>query len=200
MNSIKLHEEHSKWNDLCSFLYLGVLIPRKGVSDLLDACRMLRSHNENLNFRLVIAGTGSEEDALKAKCRNNMLDDRVIFAGWIDGEKKEKLLLSNQVLVLPSYNEGLPVAILEAMSYGMPIIATDVGDVSAALHHNKNGYLVHPGDSEELCNAMERICNKRQFDLMSKESLKIVSDSFAENVYFEKIVKLYEDIVKNINL
>jgi glycosyltransferase involved in cell wall biosynthesis len=74
----------------------------------------------------------------------------VQFAGWVSGTKKAELLNKCDIYVLPSYNEGLPISILEAMSYGKPVISTNVGGIPEIVKPGFNGWLFQPGDRDAL--------------------------------------------------
>ena len=72
------------------------------------------------------------------------------FEGWVSGEKKHQLLSISDVYILPSYHEGLPISILEAMYYQLPVISTPVGGTAEAVQEGVNGFLVTPGDKAAL--------------------------------------------------
>ena len=195
MNSVKKQVIMAQWNTPVRILFLGVLIPRKGVSDLIEAIRVLSNRRNQNDFKLIIAGTGSEESSLRDLVKKYGLEGKVVFTGWVSGKTKDQLLISSQVLILPSYNEGLPISILEAMSFGLPIIATDVGDVSAAVINDKNGFLVAPGDIQKMSWAIEQILSPNLFHKMSEESRKMIEDNFSEEHYFEKLLAIYRQIL-----
>ena len=193
-NGIEVPKETVCWNDnRCQVLYLGVLIPRKGVSDLIDAVSVLNRNGELKNQVFVIAGTGEEEEKLKNQTEEAGLNGIVQFAGWVSGEKKDELLRSSQILVSPSYNEGLPISILEAASYGMPIVSTDVGDISAVVRDGKNGILIKPGDTDALAKGIENVSNRDTFSRMSAESRKIIEENFSIDVFLRNIRQAYEE-------
>lgn len=178
-------------NKIPSILFLGALIERKGVIDLLSAVKIL-SQNEKLNFKVLIAGTGSEENKLKDYVIKNDLQNIVSFLGWVSGKQKVDLLKNTDILVLPSYNEGLPISILEAMSYGMPIISTNVGSISEAVKEDENGFLISPGNIVQLERALSKlIIDRNLWRRFSIESKKIIDVSFSEKVFFDKIRKIY---------
>ena len=111
--------------------------------------------------------------------------------GWITKEQKPDLLKRADVLVLPSYNEGLPIAILEAMSYGLPIISTNVGSIAEAVKENKNGFLIEPGNIDSLAHAMMKLTVDPE--LWKKESTlsrEICERKFSEDVFFKAVEKV----------
>lgn len=194
-NAVALPEQTVQWNDQrCQILFLGVLIPRKGVSDLIKAAARLRDARKLGRIRFVIAGTGEEEERLKNEVRQSGLNDVFSFSGWVDGDKKNALFLSSQILVSPSKNEGLPVSVLEGASYGMPIVSTDVGDIPSVVENGRNGFLFSPGDTDALAEGLLRAASRETFERMSTASRKIIETSFSIDSFFGKLLDLYKDL------
>jgi glycosyltransferase involved in cell wall biosynthesis len=129
---------------------IGNLYPVKGHGYLLDALARLATRVPRLH--VAIAGRGDLEAALRARARILHVDDRVHLLGL--RSDVPNLLAGADVFVLPSLSEGLPLALLEAMMAGRPIIATAVGEVPAVLSNGRAGVLVPPGDAEALANAL----------------------------------------------
>ena len=194
-NTVRIPNCTVEWNLPITVLFMGVLIKRKGVADLIRAVDILKKKNRLDNVKFVIAGSGVEEAELKTMCKKLELDKYINFVGWTSGEKKERLFRESQMLVLPSYNEGLPVSILEAISYGMPVVATCVGDISAAIIDGENGYLVEPGDVDALANSIYKlISEKANWQKKSESARKISISQFDETVFFETILNLYRKV------
>ena len=194
-NGVKIPDACVRWDpDRCQLLYLGVLIPRKGLRDLLDAVKILKEKGKLQGRRFVIAGSGEEEEQLKARTKELGLTEEVFFAGWVDGEKKEKLITDSQVLLSPSYNEGLPVSILEAAAHGMPIVSTDVGDISSVVRDGENGILIQPGQIGELADGILTVSEEETFGKMSRRSREIAEESFSIDLFYEKLNRLYHRI------
>ena len=175
-------------------LFLGALIKRKGMQDLLKALNKMQQNGIN-GWHMLIAGSGEEEVALKEYVKKNSLEEQVEFLGWINKDKKNDLLMKSDVLILPSYNEGLPMAILEAMSYGLAIVSTDVGSINEAVNNGLNGYVYNPGDVE----ALERIITKLVADdelwkKQSRESRRICIEKFSEDTMFARIDKIWTSL------
>lgn len=135
---------------MVNFLFMGRLGARKGVFDIIEAARLLHASN----VAIYLYGDG---DINEVRRRIAMADvgNKVFLQGWIHGADKHRAFEQAQVLLLPSYNEGMPMAVLEAMAYGMPVIATPVGGVPDAVQHGYTGYLVHPGDVVSLARKMD---------------------------------------------
>lgn len=135
-------------------LFLGWLEREKGIIELLQACAGL---SERYDFRLVIAGRGHAEQEARRYVRHYALSDRVEFAGWVHGERLEKLLADSDVLVLPSWAEGLPNAMIEAMSAGLAVIVSAVGNVPDVVTDGCEALLVPPRNVVELQTAIQRL-------------------------------------------
>lgn len=180
------------WQQPFTVLFMGVLIKRKGVADLINAVNLLKKENKLNNVKVIIAGSGAEETELKAMCTQLGLEQYIEFTGWIAGEDKEKIFRESQMLVLPSYNEGLPIAIIEAISYGMPVVATNVGDISSAVIHGENGFLIDPGDVKGLAYSIHKLISEKDFwEKESERAREISISQFDEAVFFETISNLY---------
>lgn len=190
-NGVKIPKCSVQWkDDECIFLFLGVLIPRKGVADLLEAIKLVHDYVIQKNIRFLIAGTGECEDSLKKRTFELGIDSNVAFLGWTAGDAKKKLLETSQIMVSPSYNEGLPISILEAISYGMPVISTDVGDISSIVIDGKNGVLITPGNILELSRAILKMSDKEVFNKMTKASKEIAKENSIE-VFYNKLLQVY---------
>jgi glycosyltransferase involved in cell wall biosynthesis len=125
-------------------IYVGRLAPRKGLSEILDAfSRLKKEKDQGKNTaRLVIAGGGPDEAALKARVHGLGLEEEVSFAGPAYGEHKARLLSESDVLLLPSYSEGLPYALLEAMAAGVVPVVTRVGAIPDVVEEGVHGAFV----------------------------------------------------------
>lgn len=200
LNAVALPEQLACWNEEhVQLLYMGVLIPRKGVKDLLNAMKILdgRGIVSSKNIKLVIGGNGNDMTGLQEQCHKLHLDSCVEFAGWIDGEKKEQLFKNSQCLILPSYNEGLPVAVLEALSYGLPVVSTNVGSICEAVREGVNGHLVKEHAPEQIADAVEDIISDRlKWSVYSRQARHTAEQDFDEMVFFEKIKTFIFHLVK----
>ena len=197
-NAVNIPNFKVEWNsENINILFLGVLIKRKGIYDLVEAIRILNENGtlEEKNIKFMIGGVGRETENIKCKIREYGLNKYVEMVGWVTGEKKEELLKKAHLFVLPSYNEGLPMAILEAMSYGIPVISTDVGSISEVVKSKETGNLVSIGDIHGLAIAInESIKNEREWIEMSLNCKNIIYNQFNEKKYFKEFKELYEKI------
>jgi teichuronic acid biosynthesis glycosyltransferase TuaC len=133
-------------------LFVGRLDPAKGIVELLEAFTSLASRRPNL--RLVYVGDGPGGEQLRRKAKDFALEDRIVLIGACPSEKVAQWLAAANVLALPSYSEGYPNVVIEALSCGRPVIATNVGGI-LELVNEKSGILVAPRDSRALADAIE---------------------------------------------
>ena len=132
---------------------VGNLYPVKGHRHLIEALALLDGRHPTLH--VAIAGRGEEADALAAGARARGLGDRVHLLGL--RADVTAVLAAADIFVLPSLSEGLPLALLEAMFAGRPIVASEVGEVAVALAHGEAGVLVEPGNPAALAAALDRL-------------------------------------------
>lgn len=198
-NAVNIPREKVSWSEnKVNILFLGVLIERKGVYELIEAIKVLTEENivESRNLNFIIGGTGKEEANVSKLITQHNLDKNIEMLGWVDNELKESLLKKSQLLILPSHNEGLPMAILEAMSYGIPVIATNVGSISEVVIKDKTGILIEPKNVKSIVNAIIEITKSpRLWEYYSKQSKHLIELNFNELNYFKEIESLYEQII-----
>lgn len=144
--------KHKNKSSIINLLFLGFLVEGKGIFDILEVFKINYERYKN-KLHLYIGGNG-DSDKVVSYIRDNNLNDIVTFCGWVSGNKKNELLNNCNIYILPSYNEGLPISILEAMSYSMPIISTNVGGIPEIVNE-KNGILIQPGDKKALQEAIK---------------------------------------------
>ena len=118
-------------------VFVGHLYREKGVFELVEAFAELHARRPGL--RLSLAGEGREQGRLEERIEELGIADAVDVLGWIAGEAKVDLLRSAACFVLPSYYEGLPLALLEAMLAGAPVVASDVGAIPDVVEHEVHG-------------------------------------------------------------
>lgn len=139
------------------FTFLGHLGKRKGIWDFL---RVIDNHQNELREKFIFrfGGNGLEKE-ISEYISTHGISDLAIFEGWVNGEKKTELLKWADIFVLPSYNEGLPISILEALAFGMPIISTPVGGIPEVVKHGVNGMIVEPGSDSQIWDAIQYYLN-----------------------------------------
>ncbi len=139
-------------------LFVGRLDTAKGIEELLEAFASLASRRPNL--RLAFVGDGPGGDHLRSKGRHLGLENRIILNGPCSSREVARWLTAANVLALPSYNEGYPNVVIEALSCGRPVIATNVGGI-LELVNEESGILIPPRDSRALAAAIETAIDRR---------------------------------------
>lgn len=174
-------------------LFLGVVGDRKGVFDLLPA--MAQALKQAPALRLVIGGNGEVERARQVAASLG-LADHVRFLGWISGAQKLAALESSDVYVLPSHNEGLPVSILEAMSHGLPIIATRVGGIPELVRDGTDGCLVEAGDVQSLAAALVKLAQSATLRRAWGQAARLrVATVYSDDVVLPRLRAVYDDLI-----
>ena len=137
-----------------TLLFLGHLLPDKGIYELVKAFAQIAERFPGA--RLVLGGVG-QADAVRELAGQLGVSDRVELPGWLGPESKSAALAASTIFLLPSYHEGMPMALLEAMSWGVPVIATPVGGIPQIVKQEINGLLIPPADVAALTKAIERL-------------------------------------------
>ena len=138
----------------CHILFLGRLGARKGVPELLRA--LASPGLATLSWRATFAGDG-EGGFFRSEAVRLGLAQRIDFTGWVCQSKVDQLLADADILALPSHQEGLPVAILEAMAHRVAVVTTPVGAIPEVLANGISSVLVRPGDEQGLAEAIIRL-------------------------------------------
>ncbi|MDB5243946.1 MAG: hypothetical protein JWP57_4572 [Spirosoma sp.] len=182
--------------NLARFLFLGRLGQRKGVYDLLDAIDILVNQQQEKELIFYLAGDG-EIDQVKEIIGKKKLDHQVKILGWISGQDKLKWFREVDTILLPSYNEGLPMAILEAMAAGKIIISSRVGGIPDLVKEGENGFLITPGDVKSLQQHIAYVhTHAVEMEQMSRNNIsKIDSDYNLEKIN-NRLAAIYAEITQ----
>ena len=148
---------------------VGRLSKEKGQLLLIEAAHRLAV--KGINFELVLAGDGDLRAELARLIAQFGLDKRVRITGWIDSDQVREEILAARGLVLPSFIEGLPVVIMEAMALRRPVLTTYVGGIPELVQPGTNGWLFPAGDVNELAAAMEDFLSR------SAEELRVMGEA-----------------------
>lgn len=173
-------------NDKFQFLFLGHISERKGIWLLLEVIEELKNIlNDKVVFKI---GGNGEVEKLNQIIKKKEINKIAEYIGWVSNEEKIKFLSNSDAYILPSYNEGLPISILEAMSYGLPIVSTKVGGIPEIVKNNVNGFLIEPGNKVELKKALLNVVkDQNNFKNFGKESVRLVENYMPKNVKSELI-------------
>lgn len=180
-------------------LFLGELGHRKGGYDFAGIVEKVVKRYPDVRF--IFAGSGSKEDEsnIRGLIEKSGVSENCLFPGWIRGETKDKLLQESTAFILPSYQEGLPMAILDAMAYGLPVVSTNVGGIPQLILNGENGYTAEPGDCEtiadEICRIMDSI---ETYKKLSTESYRVARGKFGFDAHLSKLEAVYDELLKDI--
>ncbi len=146
----------------------------------------------NTKFFLIIAGDGPLRTELEAYAREKEVSHQIRFLGW--REDVADILNALDIFVLPSLSEGLPICLLEAMSMGLPCIASKVGGIEEILEDGVTGITVTPGDFESLNTALQRVVNDTELRLRLGRQARIhILHNFEPSLYVKKVLELYQN-------
>ena len=182
-------------------LFLGEIGRRKGCYDIPTVVANVVKDVPDVKFILAGAGNAEDERAVKALVEECHVEDHVVFPGWVRGEQKDRLLRDADVFFLPSYNEGMPMSVLDAMGYGLPIVSTNVGGIPKIVHDGENGMCVTTGDVESMASSLvSLLTDERLRKEAAKESVSIVRRGYSLETHLQLIERLYEDIKNDKNM
>jgi glycosyltransferase involved in cell wall biosynthesis len=175
-----------------TLLVLGRLTKLKGSYDLLAACAPLVAEFPAL--RLALGGDG-ELEQVAARAQELGIGENVKLLGWIGAAEKERELQQASLYVLPSYHEGMPMSLLEAMAAGLPVISTRVGGIPELVSDGVDGILLEPGDINGLTDALRRLLQNGELARqMGRAGRQKIESTFATSVILPQIEQLYLEL------
>jgi glycosyltransferase involved in cell wall biosynthesis len=176
-------EPHFETHDTLRVLCVSRLIERKGIRFLIEAIGMLK----NDRVELILVGEGNCEEELKELAKDLEVSDRVVFKGYMGHDRISDIYKESDLFVLPSLNEGMSNALLEAMASGLPVIVTDTGGTSELL--DGNGVLVPMGDSSAIAEAVRGLMGeqgaRRRMGAKSREIAERMGWGAVGEAYYE---------------
>lgn len=157
-----------------TLLFLGLLGQNKGIYDLLD---VIATHREQLQGKLMLLiGGNGEVEQVKDVINKSDIGAIARYCGWVSGKEKETLFNSADAYIMPSYYEGVPISILEAESYGLPIISTRVGGIPEIVEDTVNGVLVAPGDKDAIYSAISMLMQDNNLAKQMGQHSMLIAD------------------------
>ncbi|WP_299119776.1 glycosyltransferase family 4 protein [uncultured Winogradskyella sp.] len=173
-------------------LFLGRIQDLKGIEELINAIILLHQDNQLDSYNFTIVGhenkTGYTNTLIEKLQRSNVPMDKVSFLGRVTGSNKYQLYANNDVYVLPSYTEGCPNSLLEALASGLFCITTRVGALSDLIVPKENGLFVNVKDSNDLLKALQYCANNENFNKNKIKNAELYSNTFD----IHQITKLFE--------
>ncbi|HEU4653099.1 MAG TPA: glycosyltransferase [Steroidobacteraceae bacterium] len=176
-------------------VYLGLMSQTKGTFDLVEAVeRLPRPMRDRLH--LVIAGNG-EIAAIRKKVEERGLRACIEVRGWQTAQQRDDLLAQSEIFVLPSYFEGLPMAMLEAMAWGLAPVCTPVGSVGDVIASEVNGLLVRPGDIDALAASLSRLIEDSTTRARIAARARLSVEPLSLDRYVSKLTAVYAAVAAN---
>jgi len=173
---------------------IGRLMPVKGLNSFLKAARIICRQRPNVKF--IIAGDGPLAGSLHAVAHECGVDKDVLFLGHRNDS--HEILNLMDLFVLPSLSEGVPMALLEALALGRPVVASRVGGIPEVIEHGVNGLLVTPGSEEELArNCIALMDDYGSAQRLGEAGRKQVKEKFSAKIMAERVAEVYRSLVWN---
>jgi glycosyltransferase involved in cell wall biosynthesis len=170
-------------------LFLGRLGTRKGSFDLVEALASLRS----LEWRATLAGDG-DLAGTRAAVERHRLDDRIEVPGWVGPDGVAQLMRNSHILALPSFDENLPMSIVEAFAHGLAVVSTPVGSIPDLVEDGLTGLLVAPGDVAALARALQRVVGDPRLRERLGEAARDVHRTRLElSVYVDRLATIWAE-------
>ncbi|MFX0203715.1 MAG: glycosyltransferase family 4 protein [Candidatus Hodarchaeota archaeon] len=175
-------------------LYTGVLRARKGLFDLIKCAEYVCKVCPDVRF--IICGKGPFLNKLKEEVRRTRLQRFIMFLGYVDRKKLIQTYQKATVHVVPSHYEGLPTVLLEAMSCGLPVVATDVGGNSEVISSGINGFLVPPKAPEEMAKIILRLIDEPLLrEKIGRAARKTIEKKYTWDKIADNILQYYENML-----
>ena len=175
-------------------LFMGRLDGRKSPDALLRAGKVLLGLHSDARF--VFGGDGDVSRYQKL-AEDLDISEACSFIGWATGEKKANAFRSSSIYCLPSKNEGMPISVLEAMSYGLATLATPVGGVPQIIRDGEDGLLFPVGDVDALVAALDRLMSDSALkETLGRAGRKRIQTAFSFDAFMGNLIDIYEEICK----
>jgi len=189
-SKFEIKKKLSERNNLVG--YIGRLSGEKGILNFVKAIPEILKEKNDLEF--LIGGDGQLRDEIEKYVSENNLNDKVKLAGWIPHENLPDYLNELKLVVLPSFTEGLPNIMLEAMACGTPVLATPVGAISDVIKDEETGFIMKDNSPECIARNVIRALNHSNLEQVAQNARALVEKEFT----FEKAVERYRKILDDL--
>jgi glycosyltransferase involved in cell wall biosynthesis len=172
-----------------TILFLGRITEAKGIQAIYQALET--SRNAGIRFRFVMAGAGQDKDLYVRQFRE-LLGRDFEFAGAVSGSEKARLFMRCDVFVLPSMFEGMPMALLESMAFGLVPIVTSVGSIPEVVRHGDSGIIVNLQSPVEIANAIKRLSEDKEYlQRLAKNARQRILELCSPERYVRQLNAIY---------
>jgi len=171
---------------------VGRLSEQKGQLVLLEAAALLKARG--LSFRIVLAGDGPMRGDIEKRISELGLGNHVSITGWLSNAEVKAQLQASRAMVLPSFAEGLPVVIMEAMALGRPVVSTYVAGIPELVVQGETGWLVPAGDAPALADALQEVLNSdtARLSAMGSAARRRVAERHDVALEAQKLMRLFQ--------
>jgi len=175
-------------------LCVGRLVPQKGVEYLIKAVPLIAQRHRDAKF--IIVGDGWLKSHLEYLARSTEHGGKISFTGFISDSELAALLMSADVLVVPSIYEPFGIVAIEGMAAGVPVVATQIGGLSEIVEHDKTGILVYSRNPESIAWGVDRVLSDQGHSRwLVQNALEKVQKTYSWEAIAMKTVKVYEEVV-----
>jgi glycosyltransferase involved in cell wall biosynthesis len=176
-----------------TIIFLGRIHEDKGLREIVNACRALKK--ENFEFRFKCFGAGDAAEKFVSEM-SEILGEKFSFGGVVSGAEKWRQLSKSDVFLLPSYYEGLPVALLEAMAAGCVAVVSKVGSIGSVVTDGENGFLVEPRNAPQIVEKLKFLLSgETDWETLRKNARETIESKFNFKDYIEKLESIYKEIL-----
>lgn len=178
-------------NEKVTILFMAWVTRNKGIFELIEAVKMLKK--ENVNFKVIVAGKGDDYERIVEEIKLADLKEEITLMGWVLGEQKLSILAESDIFVLPTYFDGYPNSLLEAMASGKACIATNVGSIPDMMSNMDTGILVDKKDYNQLFQGLKVLIQnpvlRGEMSLKAREQVKVTNSMDSGISKFQNLFK-----------
>jgi colanic acid/amylovoran biosynthesis glycosyltransferase len=186
--------------DTCHLVCVGRLVEQKGQLLLIEAAAILK--REGVRFEILLIGDGEMRREIEAQIAHHKLGEYIRLLGWQSNAEVRETILASRGMILPSFAEGLPVVIMEALALGRPVLSTYVAGIPELVDATNCGYLVPAGSVGELAKGMKELLGSsvERLRAMGREGARRVAERHDACVEARKLANLFRAVVSNEEL
>ena len=176
----------------CDVIYCGVLVPRKGIHHLIEALAQIQDRIPQAHLWIIGQASNPDyADQLRAQVAQAGLSDRVTFVGHVEQAELARYMARGRVFVLPTYSEGMPKVVVEAMLCGTPVLASAVDGIPEVIDDGVEGLLVQPGDVDALAEKLLALFGSVDVDAMGQRAKARATAFYSPEAYIRNYGELF---------
>lgn len=195
-NLFKIGEDRiiNNTNEITEILYVGWLEKEKGIKELIEAVKTIYSNNKSV--RLTLVGDGKIRKYVEEFTIKNRLNGIIQIKGWLSSKEIERYLRRSNIFILPSWKEGMPNALIEALAAALPVITTSVGVINDYLVNNSSAIIVEPKEVNKITKSLEKLINDYNLrKKLSKNGFLVAKTNFSTKTSLKKLSKIISEIL-----